>query len=97
MPVNLYYTQHVRGFQQERVKYSLRKEEITLRRTVQHCPKCGATEVTEEFQGIRDVRGEPLGNCREVHLRYPFIDCIVIIAIDGKWDIYRFCPIRRRR
>ena len=71
MPVNLYYTQHVRGFQQESVKYSLLKVEISLRRTVQHCPKCGATKVTEELQAIRDVRGEPLGNCREVHLRYP--------------------------
>ena len=71
MPVNLYYTQHVRGFQQESVKYSRLKVEITLRRTVQRCPTCGATKVTEELQGIRDVRGEPLGNCREVHLLYP--------------------------
>jgi len=34
MPVNLYYTQHVRGFQQESVKYSRLKVEISLRRTV---------------------------------------------------------------
>ena len=33
MPVNLYYTQKVRGFQQESVKYSTKSVEIRLKRT----------------------------------------------------------------
>ena len=34
MPVNLYYTQKVRGFQQTSVKYSKESVEIRLKRTV---------------------------------------------------------------
>lgn len=33
MPVNLCYTQKVRGFQQEKVKYSSKSVEIRLSRT----------------------------------------------------------------
>ena len=33
MPVNLYYTQKVRGFQQEKIKYSKNSATIYLRRT----------------------------------------------------------------
>ena len=33
MPVSLYYTQKVRGFQQEQVKYSTKSVEIRLKRT----------------------------------------------------------------
>ena len=33
MPVNLYYTQKVRGFQQTSVKYSTKSVEISLKRT----------------------------------------------------------------
>ena len=33
MPVNLYYTQKVRGFQQKEVKYSSKSVEIHLKRT----------------------------------------------------------------
>ena len=33
MPVNLYYAQRVRGFQQESVKYSKESVEIRLKRT----------------------------------------------------------------
>ena len=33
MPVNLYYTQKVRGFQQKEVKYSSKSVEIRLKRT----------------------------------------------------------------
>ena len=38
MPVNLYYTQRVRGFQQESVKYSKESVEIRLKRTKHQCP-----------------------------------------------------------
>ena len=38
MPVNLYYTQKVRGFQQEQVKYSSKNVEIRLKRTKHQCP-----------------------------------------------------------
>ena len=48
MPVNLYYTQKVRGFQQTRVKYSKESVEIHLKRTKHQCPYCGSTAVTVE-------------------------------------------------
>ena len=48
MPVNLYYTQRVRGFQQESVKYSKESVEICLKRTKHQCPHCGSTSVTVE-------------------------------------------------
>ena len=53
MPVSLYYTQKVRGFQQEQVKYSSKSVEIHLKRTKHQCPYCGSTAVTVE----------PLGSC----------------------------------
>ena len=48
MPVNLYYTQKVRGFQQEKVKYSKESVEIRLKRTKHQCPYCGSSAVTVE-------------------------------------------------
>ena len=48
MPVNLYYTQKVRGFQQENVKYSKNRVEIRLKRTKHQCSYCGSTAVTVE-------------------------------------------------
>ena len=68
MPVNLYYTQKVRGFQQTRVKYSKESVEIHLKRTKHQCPYCGSTAVTVEPIRIRRIRGEPLGSCRKVVL-----------------------------
>jgi ribosomal protein S27AE len=68
MPVNLYYTQRVRRFQQESIKYSKESVEIRLKRTKQQCPHCGSTSVTVEPLRSRRIRGEPLGNCRQVVL-----------------------------
>ena len=48
MPVNLYYTQKVRGFQQESAKYSKESVEIRLKRTKHQCPHCGSTSITVE-------------------------------------------------
>ena len=68
MPVNLYYTQKVRGFQQEKVKYSQESAEIRLKRTKHQCPYCGSSAVTVEPIRSRRIRGEPLGSCRQVVL-----------------------------
>ncbi len=68
MPVNLYYTQKVRGFQQENIKYSKESAEIRLKRTKHQCPYCGSTAVTAEPIRRRRIRGEPLGCCRQVML-----------------------------
>ena len=68
MPVNLYYTQKVRGFQQENVKYSKESVEIRLKRTKHQCPHCGSLAVTVEPIRRRRIRGEPLGSCRKVVL-----------------------------
>ena len=70
MPVNLYYTQKVRGFQQESVKYSKESIEIRLKRTKHQCPHCGSTSVTVEPIRSRRIRGEPLGSCRKVALEF---------------------------
>ena len=70
MPVNLYYTQKVRGFQQEQEKYSSKSAEIHLKRTKHQCPYCGSTDVKPEPLRRRRVRGEPLGSCRKVVLEF---------------------------
>ena len=70
MPVNLCYTQKVRGFQQKEVKYSSKSTEIHLKRPKHQCPHCGATAVTIEPIRIRRIRGEPLGSCRKVILEF---------------------------
>ena len=48
MPVNLFCTQKVRGFQQELGKYSPKSAEIHLKRTKYQCPHCGSTAVSAE-------------------------------------------------
>ena len=68
MPVNLYYTQRVRGFQEENVKYSQNSVEIQLKRTKHQCPYCGSGSVAVEPIRRRRIRGEPLGCCRNVVL-----------------------------
>ena len=70
MPVNLYYTQRVRGFQQENVKYLKNSVEIQLKRTKHQCSYCGSTRVTVEPVRRRQIRGEPLGSCRNVVLEF---------------------------
>ena len=70
MPVNLYYTQKVRGFQQANIKYSKESVEIRLKRTKHQCPHCGSTAVTIEPIRCRRIRGEPLGRCRKVVLEF---------------------------
>ena len=70
MPVNLYYTQKVRGFQQEQVKYSSKSVEIRLKRTKHQCLHCGSTAVTIEPLLRRRILGEPLGSCRNVVLEF---------------------------
>ena len=70
MPVNLYYTQKVRGFQQETVKYSERTVTFTLQRTIHRCPRCGSSYVSAEAIRRRRIRGEPFGHCREVSLEF---------------------------
>ena len=70
MPVNLYYTQRVRGFQQEEVKYSQNSVKIHLKRTQNQCPYCGSSDVTPEPLRRQRIRGEPLGSCRNVVLEF---------------------------
>ena len=70
MPVNLYYTQRVRGFQQKHVEYFPEKAVYELKRTEHRCPKCGSGKVFAERLGERSIRGTPMGACREVYLRH---------------------------
>ena len=70
MPVNLYYTQRVRGFQQENEKYTGESVTFSLRRTQHRCPRCGSTKVVATPLRRRSIRGEPLGSCREVRLEF---------------------------
>ena len=48
MPVNLCHTQKVRGFQQEKVRYSKESVELRLKRTKHLCSYCNSTAVTVE-------------------------------------------------
>jgi len=70
MPVDLYYTQQVRGFQQKHVEYFRGKVVYELERREQRCPKCGSKDVFAELRGERSIRGAPMGCCREVYLRH---------------------------
>jgi len=70
MPVNLYYTQRVRGFQQIKEKYTSESATFLLRRTQQRCPRCGSTAVVATPLRRRSIRGEPLGCCREVRMEF---------------------------
>ena len=70
MPVNLYYTQRVRGFQQDSEKYTSESATFLLRRTRQRCPRCGSTAVAATPLRRRSIRGEPLGCCREVRMEF---------------------------
>ena len=70
MPVNLYYTQHVRGFQQVSEKYSGETATFFLRRTRQRCPRCGSVDIVATPLRRRSIRGGPLGCCREVRIEF---------------------------
>ena len=70
MSVNLYYTQKVRRFQQEKIKYSKNSATIYLRRTKHQCPFCGSKSITVEPFRVRQVRGESFGSCRKVVLEF---------------------------
>ena len=70
MPVNLYYTQRVRGFQQVSEKYTSESATFLLRRTQQRCPRCGSVDVAATPFRRRSIRGEPLGCCREVRMEF---------------------------
>ena len=61
MPVDLYYTQKVRGFQQKHVEYFQEKAVYELKRTVHRCPKCGSKDVFAERMRERSIRGVPMG------------------------------------
>ena len=66
MSVNLYYTQRIRGFQQESAKYSGSTVRYLLKRTKFQCNRCGSSKVTVEPLGRRSIHGEPMGCCHEV-------------------------------
>ena len=70
MPVNLYYTQRVRGFQQVSEKYTSESATFLLRRTQQRCPRCGSVDVVATPLRRRSIRGGPLGCCREVRMEF---------------------------
>ncbi len=66
MSVNLYYTQGIRGFQQEKVEYSNKTIIFTLKRIKFQCSKCGSTDLTITSLGQRAIKGAPYGKCTEV-------------------------------
>ena len=92
MPVNFYYTQKVRGFQQEKVKYSKESVEIRLKRTKHQCPYCGSSAVTAEPIRSCRIRGEHLDVVAKWYWNSPFTGCIATVAITVKWNIFHFFP-----
>ena len=65
MSVNLYYTQKIRGFQQQKAKYTANSVHFSPTWTKLEC-RCGFRQVTIRSISKRQVHREPMGNCREV-------------------------------
>lgn len=66
MPINLYHTQRIRGFQQVKENYSPKSLTVKLKRTKFNCRKCGSERLTTTAIRQRKVRGQPMGECRKV-------------------------------
>jgi transposase len=66
MPINLYHTQRIRGFQQLKENYSPKSLTVKLKRTKFNCRKCGSESLTTTAVRQRQVRGQPMGECRKV-------------------------------
>ena len=66
IPINLYYTQTIRGFQQESVKYNGSSVKYSLKWTRFQCNHCGSPDVTSEPRERRLVHGEPIRRCHEI-------------------------------
>lgn len=66
MPINLYHTQRIRGFQQTKENYSNKSLTVKLKRTKFNCRKCGSEKLTTTALRQRTVRGHPMGECRKV-------------------------------
>ena len=77
MPVNLYYTQRIRGFQQESVKYNGSSVRYSLKRTMFQCNHFSLFDVISESLGRCLVHGEPMGSCHEVIFEFTSYGCIV--------------------
>ena len=90
MPVNLYYTQKVRGFQQEKVKYSKESVELRLKRTKHQCSYCGSTAVTVEPIRSRRIRGNRSDVAARWYWNSLSTDYIATVAITVKWNIFLF-------
>jgi transposase len=66
MPINLYHTQRIRGFQQLKENCSPESLTVKLKRTRFYCRKCGSESLTTTAIRQRKVRGQPMGECRKV-------------------------------
>ena len=66
MPINLYHTQRIRGFQQLKENYSPKSLTVKFKRTKFNCRKCGSESLTTTAVRQREVRGQPMGECRKV-------------------------------
>ena len=66
MPINLYHTQRIRGFQQLKENYSPKSLTVKFKRTKFNCRKCGSDNLTTTAVRQREVRGQPMGECRKV-------------------------------
>ena len=70
MPINLYHTQRIRGFQQVSEKYSGKSVTVALRRTKFNCRKCGSENLTITAMSQRKVRAQAMGECRKVTFEF---------------------------
>ena len=66
MPINLYHTQRIRGFQQVKEIYSPKSLIVKLKRTKFNCRTCGSERLAATAIRQRQVRGQPMGECRKV-------------------------------
>ncbi len=70
MSDNLYYTQGIRGFQQQFAEKYSGKLIYHLNRTKYLCPCCGSKHVVAQEISNREVLGAPMGRCKEVLFRF---------------------------
>ena len=88
MPVNLYYTQRIRGFQQISEKYSGESATFILYRSQQRCPRCSSVGVVATPLRRRSIISAVVGRSA---LSSPCIAFTVRTARPASWNISRFC------
>lgn len=91
---NLYYTQKIRGFQQESVKYLGSIVRYSLKQTRFQYSRYSSNRVTIEPLSSRLVHGESMGCCRKMIFEFTPHRLIARRVKPERLNIFHFTPIR---